>query len=685
MFLIYTKRLRGSVSGSVTMLGALSLPVLAGMIGFGVELSNGYAERVANQSVADMAALAAANVYLVNKSESEMRGAAREIASGSGLAADSVDVSLVDSPDASGVRAVKAVVTTDQPYFFSRVFGLGTSFAVGATAFAKLPPASAPCIIALAEGASHGVSATGGSGISAPDCAIWTNSDAYAEGGSSISAKAINAHGAIHTPPYDSSIQADQKTEGAALISDPLSGNADMIAARNMIGTVTPVQVPTLSAIPAVGISAPSAQFQRTWWPDNAYIYSNGGTSVVGVWDGSAWVFPGGTYDFDSMSVTENVAFSGPTTINVRNNITGIWPGITIRGNGTINAGGSIQNAAAIRIEGDGTINTHGDVSVVGGGTGLVITGSANLNVGGSVTNTGAGFWLGNGGSANVAIAGNLTVSGSFMAGSGNFAILGRTTLQGSSTTAIGTGRHYFGPIDTQGATSLTVGDGDTDINGKLNVGDSSSVRFGNGAFAVTKDSWGDGNAILTGGSSTLIFGHGPFSANGNIQAAGTVTFGATASHYINGDLTLSSSAVFGSGAYYIAGNFHNTTTGSMTGTDVSFILSGDVVLSGSAHLALTAPTGGGTGAIKDFLFITDSSGATVIEGGGNSVLAGIIYVPNSALTVRSGGQLSGGGKCWSLVAQTVTVFGGAGASTSSCSPLSSSGSGSSSGVSLVR
>lgn len=675
--------------GSVSVLSALSLPLMIGMIGFGVELSNGYAVRVGNQSIADMAALAGANVYLTNKSQSEMLGAAKEIASGSGLAASSVEVTIVDSPDNSGAKAVKAVITTLEPYFFGRIFGLGTSFTIGATAYARLPPEAPPCIVALAQGATHGVSATGASSIFAPDCSIQTNSDVYAEGGSWIQSLSISAHDTIHTPPYDSSIQADQKKENAALISDPLSGNADIAAARSRIGIYTVVKTPALPAVPDVNVSAPGARFERTWWPENVYLYSNGGVTVKAVQDTSngSWVFPAGTYDLDNMSVAsgESIAFNGPTTINVRNNITSIQPSITIRGNGTINVGGNIQNSAGIVIEGDGTINVGGHITLSGGGPGLIIRGAATLNVGGNITNTGPKFWLGDGGNADVYIHGDLTAGGSFIKGAGNFAISGRTTVQGSAIVTIGAGRHYFGPIDIQGGARLTVGDGDTDVNGKLNVGGSSTAIFGNGAFAVTKDNWGDGNAILTGGGSVLTFGNGPFSTNGAIQIAGNITFGSTPSHYINGDLTLSSNAVFGSGAYYINGNFHNTTTGNMTGTDVSFVLPGDIVFSGSAQLNLAAPVSSGTGAIKEFLFITGSSSPTVIEAGANSVLAGIIYVPNSVLTVRAGGRLSGGGKCWSLVAQTVTIFGGAGAATSSCSPLSGTSSGGSTQVTLVR
>lgn len=642
--------------GSVTFISALSLPIVIGAIGFGVELSNAYAERVGNQSIADMAALAGADVYMKNKSQAEMRASAREIVLTSGLAASSVDTKIVDSPDDSGLLAVRAVVTTNHPYFFSRIFERGTSFDVSATAYAKLPPDIPPCIITLADDVDHGVMSVRGSGIAAPDCAIHSNDDVFASGVSTITANSISAHDRIHTPPNDSTIQAVRKREGVSLISDPLAGNADMIAAKGRIGTYTTVGVPSLPMIPAVGVSAPSARFIRSWWPTNTYTYSNGAVSINGIWDGTAWVFPAGTYNFDTLSVSERIAFVGPTIINVRGDFTNSWPQITIRGNGAINVGGNIQNVASVHISGQGSINVGGNINLGGGGTGLVIGGTARLNVGGDIINTGTGFWLGDGGSAYINIAGNLTASGRFVAGDGGFAILGRTSLVGSAMMRIGQGRHYFGPIDTGGATIMQVSDGDTDVNGKLNVGGSSSVMFGAGAFAITKDSWGDGRAILAAGDSRITFGDGPFSANGIIQTIGDITFGATASHYVNGDLLLGGNARFGSGAYYVNGNFRNSSIGNMIGTDVNFVLAGAVTLSGSANLRLAAPT---TGGLKDFLFITGTSDPTLIEGAASSVLAGIIYAPSSALTLRSGGELSGGGKCWSLVARTVVVDGG--------------------------
>ncbi|WP_188772279.1 pilus assembly protein TadG-related protein [Novosphingobium endophyticum] len=670
--------------GAVSVLSALSLPCIIGFVSLAVEVGNGYAVHIRNQAIADTAALSAAQAYLVNEKNAEWEGAAREAVAAAGLSADAVAPALVDSPDGSGAQAIKAVVTTQQPYFFSRMFNLGSSFTIRAAAYAKLPGETAPCIIALAQGSLNGVEAARGSGIDAADCAIHTNANVYASGSSSISSNSISAHGTISRPPNESAITASLMGEGADVVSDPLAGNAAIATALSTTGTYTAVQLPHIAPVPTVSASCSNARFERTWWPANGYFYKNGGTSIGATLEGDTWVFPAGTYEFDDLSVGEKIAFDGPTTINVNKSITMVWPSITIRGDGVVNVGKNVENVAGLTITGNGIVNVGGNAAFGGWGDGLKIGGSAELNVAGNVS-TGAGFSLGDGGSATVNIAGNLTVSNYFISGDGDLAVAGRTTVQGSARTTVGNGRHYFGPIETAGSTALTVGDGDTDVNGKLTVGDSSTVRFGDGAFAIVKDVSGDGLAIQVGGSSSLAFGSGPFSANGGIKASGTVTFGATASHYINGDLVLGNNTTFGAGAYYINGGLTNATAGSMTGTDVSFILAGHVTISGAAALNLTAATTSSTGALKEMLIVTTDSRDTVIEGAGGSVLSGIIYVPNSALEVRYGGTLSGGGKCWSLVAQTVYVHDGAGAATSACSALSDGSGGASTSISLVR
>lgn len=590
------------------------MPLFAGIIGLAVELGNGYAIKVENQTTADMAALSAAQVYSVNKSVTQMQAAAQEVTASAGLSPASVSTTLTDSPDGSGKQAVKAIVTTQERSLFARVLGLDGRFDVAATAYARLGSDSTPCVIALGQKVSDGVDVVGGSNLSAKDCSVVTNSDVRVQGGSSLEAKSVSAHADISVQG-GSSLKAEQQEEDADIVADPLSGNSAIDTSLEKLGTYTPVQVPSLSL-------SKGTDFKPGWYP-LSYSHTNAsGESYIGTYDGSTstWTFPAGTYDISDLSVAggQKIVFAGPVTMNISGKIDGTGAGLSI-------GAGASNNA----------INVEGNINVTGG---------------------------------------------SFLSiGDGTVKILGKIT--NSSNVTIGAGRHYFGPI-TAGA-NVTAGDGDTDINGKLTVGGGWAVVFGDGAFAISVK---NGDAIELGGSAKFEVGDGPFSVNGNITGGGSSTFifGATANHYINGNVTMAGNATFGAGSYIVNGDFTNQTTGTMTGTDVSFILAGKMTIGGSANLKLTAAENSSSGALEDILIVSKDSGKTTIEAGSNSVLTGIIYVPNSDLTVKSGGSLSGGGNCWSLVANKVTVVGGAKASTSGCAPLTGSGS-SDNSIKLVR
>jgi Flp pilus assembly protein TadG len=604
--------------GGISILSALALPLVVGAVGLAVELGNGYAVRVENQTTADMAALAAAQVYSVNKSTGEMQAAAQDVTAAAGLLPTSVSTILTDSPDGSGNQAVKATVTTQEPYFFSRVLGVGSSFSVTATAYARLGPDTAPCILALGQNINHGVEVYGGSDLAAIDCSVVTNSDVHAQGGSNIAATSISAHTTISAKGGSSvttSPTADQMEEGADIVADPLADNADILAAKAKIGTYTPVQVPTLSLVKGTEF-APG-------WSSTSYVHKNAsGTSLTGTYNSgtSTWTFPAGTYDISKLSVAggQKIAFQGPVTLNIKGDIESTGAGLSI---GAGAAGNSV--------------NITGKVKVTGGSS--------------------------------------LTI------GDGTVKILDELT--NSSTVTIGNGRHYFGPITASG--NISVGDGDTDINGKLKVNGGNTATFGDGAFAISVNS---GDAIDLGGAAKFEVGDGAFSVNGDITGGGSSNFifGATANHYINGDMAMRGDATLGAGSYIVSGDLTNQTTGVMTGTDVTFVLGGNMTIGGSADLNIKAAEDNSSGALADILIISDDSGDTTIEAGSDSTLTGIIYVPNSNLTVKAGGELSGGGECWSLVANKVTIYGGANATTNACSPLGGSGTGGSS-IKLVR
>lgn len=259
---------------------------------------------------------------------------------------------------------------------------------------------------------------------------------------------------------------------------------------------------------------------------------------------------------------------------------------------------------------------------------------------------------------ANMTIAGGVTV-----------------TFQGTSIVTMS------GNLTVGGGSHLTMGPTTLNVGGQINLAGGSSMSIASGDTAIGNSG---GTAIYVDGGSSLTFGDGLFSANGAVQTSGgsTLVFGATAGHYINGNLSLSGSATFGAGAYYVGGNFTNNTGGTMSGSDVTFFMSGALTLSGGTTMNLTAPTSDAGGGVTDLLFATKSTAQTNLGGGASAVFAGVVYAPNSNMVMDGGAGAAGNGRCFALVVNTFSMNGGTTAGTA-CTSFG--GASASSGVSLLQ
>lgn len=263
-----------------------------------------------------------------------------------------------------------------------------------------------------------------------------------------------------------------------------------------------------------------------------------------------------------------------------------------------------------------GTLNISGGITANIQGPITVLIGTVNMG--------GTALHFGNG---NISIAGNFSVTGgatvTFDVGVGNTVTMGA----GAGTTAINLGngsRFCFTPLSGSACAAPTAAAGTLSINGN----------------------------IVTGGGSAMVF-----------PKAET--------HVINGNISSSGAMTFGSGTYYIAGNFTNNTGGAMTGTDVTFALGGTLSLAGGTSLDLAAPGAMSSYGVPGLLFATKTNSATAIGGGATGRYAGLIYAPKSALTVSGGASLSSGGSnCLMMILNTLTLAGGTNVA-SACSGLS--------------
>ena len=206
---------------------------------------------------------------------------------------------------------------------------------------------------------------------------------------------------------------------------------------------------------------------------------------------------------------------------------------------------------------------------------------------------------------------------------------------------------------------NVTMGAVTLDVGGSIVLTGGVRMSVASGPVYIGND--GAGNAINVGGGSPLSFGNGFFSANGSIVTSGgsTIVFGATTSHFINGTLSLNGNSTFGAGGYYINGGFTNNTGGTMTGSDVTFFMSGSLTLSGGTSMNLSAPTSDAGGGITDLLFATKTTSQTKIGGGSQNVYAGLVYAPNSNMVMDGGAGATGGGRCFGLAVGTLTMNGG--------------------------
>jgi hypothetical protein len=290
----------------------------------------------------------------------------------------------------------------------------------------------------------------------------------------------------------------------------------------------------------------------------------------------------------------------------------------------------------------------------------------------------------------------SIDMSGSDMSiGDGTLTVNGDFSVNGNNPITIGNGAHSFGSLTIGGGKKLDVGSGNFNVSGGVSVAGGGYLRVAIGAddtVTIGHDNSSNSVAISVGGSAQVCFtatcgaptaAAGKFSADGTItepQSGGTIVFPKAATHVIDGDLSLTAAATFGSGLYLIKGNFSNGTgCGScvMSGVDVTFVMGGTFNFAGGSYFDLAAPTAGSGYGITDVLFATKSSSATSMGGGANGKASGLIYAPNSAFSSSGGTSISAnGGKCMMVVVNTISVSGSGTVNTTGCTNPSTSTSG---------
>lgn len=611
-------RWRRDDRGAVAIMFAIALPVILGFAALVIDYGNGLVIQAQNQRVADLSAFAGATAYSTGNSTTLMTATALAVAQLNGIAPANLAVALVAYPAGAATQAVRATVSVDHSLFLAPILGVLPSQRIVTVAYAQLGGGSPPCVLAL-DAAQSGITLSGGTSLSAPNCTVASNATVSVPCGTSLAAKSLTYNASSPPSQPCGGVMAGQISRMST--TDPLVGNASLASAT---GRLTQVRSMTMTSPPSVA-TGPSIDFA---YDQNATKAQAVQAGCAATFSGSTWTLTcpsGGAYSFG------NITLGGGISVNFNANGSA---------GTTYNFGGSIINTAAALVFGPG-----------------IYTIARGIQTGSSSTTTfGAGtFRIGPGSTA--------------CNGTGTYGICNAATLSfgGPSTFQV------WGGIQNVGGGTLTLGAGSTN---SFTVGPSSTgdaLTLGGGSRTYLADATGPSSVFqllgdldaFGGGNCVVVSAAAQHDIAGSVTAAGALALGAGV-YTIDGYLALGSN---GGGATSCAG-----ATISMRGVGVSIILSGRTtsgsgscvgqvfcIAAGYNDVVLTAPLSGATANMAVIGPLSSSAaGATFAEGGSGGQIGGLLYFPKGPLTMSGGAGLSGGTQCLQVIGSRIVLSGGA-------------------------
>ena len=601
------RRLRGR-RGSASIFSALCFTGLIAVTDLATEYGYCLVLKVSSQRGADTAAYAGAVAYAASGTSAGMAAQVSQIAALNGLA--SVSASLAASPSGDGNQAVVATVVDTYARQLKTLYGQADSLRPTSQATAEIAGGTPGCVFAMSK-SGNGVTLSGGVSATISGCAVQSNVTVTAPCGTSMIVPSITYEttAPVTDPSGCTTISAPAgKTLSVRQVAavDPVAGTAALTTAEArsyIVGNMSNPAAPNVSGGTALDFGYSPAAVQQA-------LTTAGCTSS----------FSGSTYTVNCNATGKTYTFG---TLTVEGGITLVFNTVSTS---TYNAGGLLT--------GGGTTVTFG------GGTFKL----------GSVSCNGSLFSICAGGTS---LAFNGTVNMSLQSG-----------------------------LSVQGGTSVTIGSGS-----------SNSYVFGagSGGFAM----YSSGGAKITLADAT---GAGDvFQANGNIANGGgsCTVVPAAAQHDINGYVSTAGGTYFGAGAYTVAdyvgvgvGGGGDVTcalpsTGSsqeigFSAANTTWYIMGNQVLANSncnqsaptalcvgagyANVVITAPAGG---SVANLAVVSTTGGAAFSEGATNTTIEGVLYTPNSLITLSGAANVSGGnasgtsGACLELVGSSITLSGG--------------------------
>ncbi len=607
------RSLQDDQRGAVALVTALLLPALIGAIGLGVEASAWTYQSVQLQRAADMAALAAAKVLSNGASTQTAAAAALNVAELNGIGAatrswnagtNTLSNSYASAQLVSGIRsssdqAFKVIVhRTVTPVLASLFIGSG-NLTLTSTAWAELVQVSTstpqPCVVGLATENS-------------PGTVLGVNLN----GGSGL-----NTGGCVVRSNSDVQVIGGTTMTTAGIYSGGTVSVGGGSRVQGASGAATNIYSKNDVDI---GYSFGGGSNGSGTLTGNAYaagsVNVNGSSTISGLADA------GGSITINSGTISGAATAVGNLTMN--NGL--ISSATTVGGNITMNAG-TINGA----VTGSGTLTVNNGASI----SGQTSAGAVTVNVGsitGAVNSTGA-TTINNGSRINGNVAsGSIAITNGYIVG--NTISTSRATYPGWENNAI-SGTQSLGSAPSDPSAPTVPGSPGTisDPYASNSAVSTALAQLGGassgGAINVQ---WNPTAVVLQPGTYSSITTN--FWTNfGNTTA---VTF-SPGTYYVNGDVNLS---------------------GYVSGSGVTIVTSGKVQIN-AGSVSLRAPLAQAITGIPGMLLVGNTSSAfTLISSGNTATLAGVIYFPNSALTI-TGGVSATSANCLELIAYSVTITGG--------------------------
>ncbi len=545
--------IRFEEDGIVLISVALMLPAIIAVLALALEMGAMTLARTQNQRVADLAAYAGATAWGRTSSEDVMRETAFHVAELNGAGREQVTIELRRSPANGENQAVAVTISDSRDLILAPIAGLGKKLISGASAVVELRRSLGVCVAALDQN-GPGISLSGGTRMSAPDCLVGSNTSLTLSGSSKLTAKKVTyrtdypfvSGAAAIFGPGDTDPDISQST-----IDDPFADLPGVLLAREALVRAGAVNVPappqgsispditfaydpakTTSALQQVGcIGSEASPYSNNWTVtcssqtlNFGKIEVQGGGRVQFNVGGSA----GTTYNITSIKNSSQIAF-GPGSFNIRQGVESGGGTVLVLGSGNSNSfriGPFPGTGLALKADGSSNVSFAGAL----GDAGVFELSGAVQTAGSSCVFLPA--------AAEHLINGSISTAGGLTLGSGLYAVTGYVALGENGGGAVNCGGRTVG----LNASNVTLAVAANQIAGGACSGRAFCAANGYSGVIITAPGDGPtagmgvigpsgsnraGAAILQGAadmrvSGVVYFPNGPIDITGGASIGGT-------------------------------------------------------------------------------------------------------------------------------------------------------------------